>query len=157
MVASQGLRTIDTDMGFSSIAINAKQARLGGDGQSLNVVTLGTNPGSGTMLSIASYAFNDLNAPDQKAYSSTITWNAWKERAGMKLASIFGPPMTCLTECSGDMAGNLKYHMRHQISNVASNNIMSLAHAKYPQNVDQVPLNFHTLENGGPVAGHGRW
>lgn len=57
---------------------------------------------------------------------------------------------------TGDEASKLKYQMRHNVANAASQNIMSLAHLYYPDNVDQRPIGRDRVKLG-PEAGHGKW
>lgn len=45
---------------------------------------------------------------------------------------------------------------RIRITNQESQNVMTLAHQKYPDNIDKIPLG-RAGEPLGPAAGHGKW
>lgn len=96
------------------------------------------------IITAYAYASKDLNVPGSRAYSSTITWNAWKK--------ITGP----------ENARGLKWQLQHAVANQASNNIMSLAHLKYggPGSKNVFPLppdSFDGRPPASPIAGHGVW
>lgn len=51
------------------------------NGKEEAVVEISANGESGILFSMWSYRKWDLNKDDDKAYSSTLTWNAWKDIA----------------------------------------------------------------------------
>lgn len=132
IIAQAGVNGIDANVGFNDVEYFSNK---GGDKA---VVKLTASPNAGMIISLWSYADCDGNDLFNRAFSSTITWNAWKAMAGVK-------------------AGKLRYQIGHHILNVASNNIMSLAHEKYPGNVDHVPQNIDRRDYWWPVAGHGKF
>lgn len=73
---------VDGDRGFDAITYYAKDALLDSEDQPESVLEIAGNPDSGIIISTYSYATNDLNEPAKRAYSSTLTWNAWVAIAG---------------------------------------------------------------------------
>lgn len=98
MLAQSGISGIDVDQGFTHV----EYAPVGGI---VPLIDIAASPDALMLLSLWSYAKHDINDPSNKAYSSTLTWNAWVRLAGPD-------------------AGKLKYHVRHKVVNAASNSIM---------------------------------
>lgn len=67
-----------------------------------------------------------------------------------------------LTAIAGGNPRSLKYHLRDQIFDTLSANVLAATHLKYPKQVDNVILEYRIDEfnkklDQQAVAGHGKW
>lgn len=84
---AQGITQIDLSKGFGSVTYMSKPKHPSGQ----PVLSVGVNPDQGAILSVWSFAEWDTNDKGRRAFSSTLTWSAWRKVAGKLIRYSLSP------------------------------------------------------------------
>ena len=80
-------QAIDGDVGFKRVSYFANKPMFSRN-KALPTLEMAANPQQGVIISAYSYSVHDFNDYEDKAYSSTLCWNAWLKIAGMLLMAM---------------------------------------------------------------------
>lgn len=128
------------------------------------VLNYAVNGESGAFVSLEAWAQNDGTPPSNRLKSSELLWQSWSQYAGRDRRPY---PALAQTTSSHHNADNvvaskgvkreeMRVFLRHHLVNQESNNLMTLAHMRFPDNVKNIPFDTNGILLP-PTAGHGTW